>query len=231
MIAQSISELTNYEYNELYYNSADTLITGNFVYEICDLLNKCGINIQPTNVYDDTVANAVSKFQKSTSMTATGILNTNTLQAMILYSNEMSDVINDDENEEENTVDSLSDSPHYTSFFDNDNYKMHRRNHKDIKIVFGNKSITKTIKDVFMRSVTVEVDTSGNPISEVYEFVARDVKESDEISDINKYNGVEGTAPSDIQYNFSTIGVKTTSSNNSKDVWSDYLTNRPNFNS
>ena len=81
-----------------------------------------------------------------------------------------------------------------------------------IKIVFGNKSITKTIKDVFMRSVSVEVDTSGNPVSEVYEFIARDVKESDEINDITKYNGDEDGSSSDIkyQYDFSSIGVSNT---------------------
>ena len=44
MIAQTVPELTNYEYNELYYNSAGTLITGSYVYQVCDLLNKCGVD-------------------------------------------------------------------------------------------------------------------------------------------------------------------------------------------
>lgn len=209
MIAQSVPELTNYEYNELYYNSAGTPITGNFIYQICDLLDKCGISIQNTNTYDDTVAAAVGQFQQSVGMNVTGILTTSTLQAMIVYAEKMSDIVEGEDEANTGVVQLLSESPHYNSFFDDDNFKMHRRNHKDIKIVFGNKSITKTIKDVFMRSVSVEVDTSGNPISEIYEFIARDVTESDEIADINKYTDENSATSSDIQYyNYSAIGVE-----------------------
>ena len=96
MTAQSVSELTNYQYNELYYNSAGTLITGNFLYQVCDLLDKCGISIQPTNKYNYAVASAVSQFQQTVGMNATGILTTSTLQAMILYADKMSDIITDD---------------------------------------------------------------------------------------------------------------------------------------
>ncbi len=208
MTAQSIPELTNYEYSELSYNSAAPLITGSFIYTICDLLDKCYISIKPTDTYDYTMSTAVSQFQTMVHMTSTGILTTETLQAMILYADKISDTIENEEEGAETVVDDLTESPHYNAFFDDENYKMHRRNHKDIKIVFGNKSITKTIKDVFMRSVTVEVDTSGNPISEVYEFIARDVIESDEISDINKYTGADVvTSSSDIKYyDFSSIG-------------------------
>ena len=202
MIPQSIPELTNYEYNELSYNSASTLINGDFVSQVCQLLDKCGIEIDYTTTYDDTVANAVSQFQQIAGIDSTGILTTNTWQSMIIYSDKMSDTIEDDSEDNENYDETSSDSPHYNSFFDDDNYKMHRRNHKDIKIVFGNNSVVKTIKDVFMRSVTVEVDTSGNPISEIYEFIARDVTESDEISDVDKYTNEESLAPSDITYNF-----------------------------
>ena len=211
MIAQSIQELTNYEYNELSYNSAGILITGSFMYHICDLLNKCGIEIQPTNTYNETVENAVREFQQIVEMNNSGILNTNTLQAMIVYADRMSDTIGENTNTSEDSETKKSNSPHYNSFFEDNNYKIHRRNHKDIKIVFGNKSITKTIKDVFMRSVSVEVDTSGNPVSEVYEFIARDIKESDEINDITKYNGDEDGSSSDIKYsyNFSSINVDT----------------------
>lgn len=211
MIAQTIPELTNYEYNELYYNSAGTLITGSYIYQVCDLLDKCGISIQSTNVYDGTVADAVLQFQQAMGMNATGILTTNTLQAMIVYAKKMSDIITGEDEDNEGTVADISESPHYNSFFNDDKYKMHRRNHKDIKIVFGNKSITKTIKDVFMRSVTVEVDTSGNPVSEIYEFVARDVTESDEISDIGNYVDEESYTSSDIKYDFSSVNNKSSS--------------------
>ena len=46
-----------------------------------------------------------------------------------------------------------------------------------------------------MRSVTIEVDTSGNPISEIYEFIARDVIESDELYDSIKYTVDESSLP------------------------------------
>lgn len=202
MIPQSIPELTKYEYSELYYNSAGTLINGDFVNQVCQLLDKCGIEITYTTTYDNTVADAVSQFQQMVGMNSTGILTTNTLQAMIIYSNKMSDTVEDNSDNEEHSNDDSSTSPHYDSFFDDDNYKMHRRNRKDIRIVFGNNSVTKTIKDVFMRSVSVEVDTSGNPVSEIYEFIARDITESDEISDVDKYTSEESSASSDIKYNF-----------------------------
>ena len=207
MTAQTIPELTNNDYNELYYNSAGTLISGSFMYQVCDLINKCGIDLQATNTYDNTVENAVSKFQQTVGTSVTGIMTTSTLQAMILYADKIDDIVESEDDELDTYESDTSYSLHYNSFFNNDNYKMHRRNHKDIKIIFGNKSITKTIKDVFMRSVSVEVDTSGNPVSEVYEFIARDVKESDEISDIDKYIGEEEKSSSDIKYNFSSIGV------------------------
>lgn len=213
MTAQSIPELTNYEYNELSYNTAGTLITGDYIYEVCELINKCGIDIQPTNTYDYTVYNAVMQFQEMAGMTpadgkCSGILTTGTLQAMILYSKNINDVVESDDAEEDDIKEVESTSPHYNSFFEDDKLKIHRRNRKDIKIVFGNKSITKTIKDVFMRSVSVEVDTSGNPISEIYEFIARDIKESDEITDVNKYSGDEPTTSSDIPYDFTFIKPK-----------------------
>ena len=116
----------------------------------------------------------------------------NMISSLINSSNEnsTSDFADDDSVTTSESLDE-SNSPHYESFFSKDRYKTFRRNSKDIKIIFGNGSIVKTIKNVFMRSVNVEVDTSGNPISEVYEFIAQDVKESDEISDAMKYNEID----------------------------------------
>lgn len=203
MAAQTIPELTNYEYNELAYNSASPMIKGSFVLEVCSLLERCGFNIKSTDEYDNEVAGVVGQFQQITGMSVTGILTTSTYQAMILYADKnMSNEINDDSTGVSSDNLDESNSPHYESFFAQDRYKMFRRNRKDIKIIFGSGSITKTIKDVFMRSVSVEVDTSGNPISEMYEFIARDVKESDEISDAAKYTGVNEdiTTSSDVPY-------------------------------
>lgn len=203
MAVQTIPELTNGKYNELSYNSASDIIKGSFVTEVCSLLGRCGVDIKSTNEYDDTVANGVVQFQQVMGMATTGILTTAVWQAMLLYADKyMSDEISDDSTLTTSYNLDESDSPHYDSFFGDDRYKNFRKNHKDIKIIFGSGSITKTIKDVFMRSSSVEVDTSGNPISEIYEFIARDIKESDELSDSLKYNGDEVTTSSDIKYQY-----------------------------
>lgn len=195
--AQTVSELTSNEYNELCYNSAGDIIKGEYVSYVCFLLNKSGVRVSITSSYDDTVHAAVLEFQKSHNLPQTGNLNDNTFKHLIYYANEMSDSISDD-GDDLSAEDVLSELPHYDTYFGEDKYKIYRKNHKDIKIVFGNESIVKTIKDVFMLSVSVEVDTSGNPISEVYEFIARDVVESDEISDIEKYTIYEHSTSSEV---------------------------------
>lgn len=206
MAAQSIRELTNNAHNELRYNSAKPLIVGVFMTDVCDMLNKCGVIIDNTSTYDISVEKAVREFQKKAGLSETGVLNNDTWDAMLLASKQMSDIVIPDETVTEEEQEDTSNSPHYQSFFDDDNSKTNRKNHKDIVIQFGNKSITKTIKDVFMRSVTVEVDTSGNPIFEIYEFIARDIKESDEASDASRYTSdQDSSASSDIQYNFNFV--------------------------
>lgn len=203
MVKQTIPELTDYQYNELRYDSAGTPIVGAFMTTVCDMLNKVGANIGNINTYNETVETAVSQYQQKTGITVTGILTTDTWKSMLISAERMSDTVTDNEGLAENNTEESSSSPHYTSFFDTENYKAHRRNHKDIVIQFGNESVTKTIKDVFMRSVSVEVDTSGNPIFEVYEFIARDIKESDETNDSLKYTSEsEPSSSSDIKYNF-----------------------------
>lgn len=201
-VKQTIAELSNGLYNELRYDSSLDPVTGDFVKEICQMLNKCGANALSTIEYDDTVSQAVYDFQKKVGIKQTGILNDSTWQSMIYYASKMSDVVEDDSAAESPEDSSSNNSPHFNPFFNEDSFKLHRQNHKDIKIVLGDSSVVKTIKDVFMRSVSVEVDTSGNPISETYEFIARDVKESDEISDAAKYVGEESKSSSDIKYQF-----------------------------
>lgn len=202
-IYMTVPDLTGGRYSELRFNAAsDTPIEGEYISNVWALLGKCGIDIELSNVYDENMEAGVKQFQAKVNMSQTGILNNETLSAMIYYAYRMSDSIEDDGVTDSETDTQESKSPHYNSYFDDDKFKIHRLNHKDIKIVLGNHSVIKTLKDVFMRSVSVEVDTSGNPISEVYEFIARDVKESDELSDVTKYNGEEVTASSDIKYIF-----------------------------
>lgn len=203
-LPNSILELTSNYYSELRYDSASEMITGPFVEQIITLIEQCGVQFDSSNHdtgnYDEAVANAVKGFQVKVGLPETGILTDSVYQSMLYYEKRLSDIVYDESGEAVDKDTELSTSPHYTSFFRTDNFKQFRKNHQDIKIVFGDRSITKTIKDVHIRSVTVEVDTSGNPISEVYEFIARDVVESDEIADANKYIGVESMTPSDIKY-------------------------------
>ena len=84
MKAQSIPELTNYEYNELSYNTASAPIKGSFVKTVCKLINKCGITVHETDTFDDKLEKAVKAFQKKVNITPTGILTTAVLQSMIV---------------------------------------------------------------------------------------------------------------------------------------------------
>lgn len=207
----TISELTNYQYKELVYDSASsTQLQFDFISEVCRLLSlaipsESGDTefISERTVFDEELSQKLRVFQDITKITVNGILNDTTLQALIMYvENNFNDEIVDDSEEDtkdESLEDTTTNSPHYSSFFGDNKYKLYRRNRKDIEIVLGRGSVKKTIVDVFMRSVSVEIDTSGNPISEVYEFIARDIKESDEVSDYDKYDG-SPTSPSDIQY-------------------------------
>lgn len=208
MAKSTIQELTNNLYSELRYDSASNSIpAGSFVREVCETLVKCGIECPVKNSYDFEVSNAVSEFQKQYMGNGTGVLTNTTWQAMLLYIKKHNpDEIKDDSEYGDGNSEVLdaSDNPHYVSFFNMENFKTHRKNRKDIEIIFGSGTIRKTITDVFMRSSTIEVNTSGEPVAEVYEFIARDVKESDEVMDTYRHESIpQGIqAPSDIQYKF-----------------------------
>ena len=180
----------------------------NYIERLCIMLNALGYNIgnnnKNTRSYDTDVSAAVQRFQiEELHILSPSRSCTKSVYLEIFKSYLKTTTIDSDTNDEQ-TEDSHIPNPHYDSFFDNTRDKMHRRNHKDIRIVFGNSTITKRIVDVFMRSVSVEVDTSGNPISEIYEFVARDIVESDESTDANNYDGLiaPGKSSSDIKYIF-----------------------------
>lgn len=206
----TISELTSYQHKELKYDASNAAISYNFILEVRQYLNKAGISINTNStVYDLELSNKIKDFQSKVGLPANGILNTNTLQALVRYADKNSSniVTDDDENSTSSSDEDSNNNPHYNSFFDENNYKTFRKNRKDIKIVLGNNSNIKTIIDVFFRSQSVEYDTSGNPISEVYEFIAKDIKESDEINDLDKYTtSYEPTSSSDVQYIFDEIG-------------------------
>ena len=201
-IPQTILELTDKTYSELVYSQTQE-VTGVFINQIRRLLNKCDITVTNfSEVFDLDLEQAIQEFQKRMGLSQTGVLDDTTWQSMLWYANKYSDEVVDDTEESEEYYDNISNSPHFNSFFHEDNLKTYRRNHQDIKIVLGNNTVVKTIKDVIMRSVSVEVDTSGNPIYEVYEFIAKDVIESDEITDTNKYQQEEKTKTREEKYIF-----------------------------
>lgn len=167
--------------------------TGPYMLAIRDLINKASIDIynkysyDDISVYDEGVEQCVMEFQKNNGLTETGIIDDITLNALINVSNNLSDIIYS-ENTEDTTVDTTeNDDPHYDSFFSKSNTKDARKNNQDIIITLGNNTVTKTIHNVYMRGVSTEYDTSGNPISETYEFIGQDLTESDEVNDKDKY--------------------------------------------
>ena len=186
-IPQTILELTDKQYHELMYYQ-ESQITGTFINQVRRMLNKCDIRVTNfSDVFDLDLEQAIQEFQKKMNLAQTGVLNDATWQTMLWYADKYNDEIVSDESQLVQDYGEASLSPHFNSFFHEDNLKTYRRNHQDIKIILGNNTIVKTIKDVVMRSVSVEVDTSGNPIYEVYEFIAKDIIESDEVTDVDKY--------------------------------------------
>ncbi len=180
-------------------------------------LNKCNIKCENTGVYDKEMKQAIIDFQKQYmpdkfyyttakgAPTLPGEINDATVQRIFAEANLASPDDIPVETQDKNNVadeDVKSNSPHYTSFFDTDNTKQFRQNHKNIRIEIGSTGLVKTIYDVVMRGVGVEVDTSGNPISETYEFIARDITETDEANDADNYINNNGTSPSDVKYRF-----------------------------
>lgn len=202
----TIQELTGGNFNELSYNPSSE-ITGTFIDTVKTLLRKCDSTVNVTgSSYGLQMSQAIMEFQARVGgLQVSGILNNATWQTMIAYAEKYSDIIDGTAIDEDTGLTVGETSPHYDTFFDANNVKNHRRNGKDIKIVFGNNNITKTLKNVFMRSVSIEVDTSGNPISEVYEFVAQDVTETDEPMDANKYLGPESQLDLTINYTYGRV--------------------------
>lgn len=70
------------------------------------------------------------------------------------------------------------------SFFSEQRESVLRNGGYSIVMVIGDDhQYTKTITGVRMRSKTIQVDGSGNPIMETYEFIAKDLKENTEPTD------------------------------------------------
>lgn len=203
----TIYKLTNNKYRAIDQNATD--VPEDVIKNIMQLIRKIGCDTTNTDIRKNGTSfqKVIKNVQKTFRMLETGVLDDNLLHYIYQKSQELdSDEIDDDSEEEDQNYwdETLVGNPHYDPYFINNSSKDARRNHKDIIIAFGDGSNRKIIKDVFMRSESVQVDTSGNPISEVYTFVARDVKESDAEEDQNKYIGdtEKANASSDIKYEY-----------------------------
>lgn len=189
----TISENTGYQLSEISYNSSKDPIAFNFIMDVCDYLRQLGFWAKDSQrEYDYELSQAVLAFQAIEGLNATGTLNDATLKMLVRKAGDfMNNNIGGDSyggsDDYVSNTNSAVFGAHYGSFFAEGNYKTFRKNRGNIKIVLGDGTIVKTIRDVYIRSSSVQVDSSGNPISETYEFIARDVTESDEPNDINKY--------------------------------------------
>lgn len=211
----SIKDLTNGQYSTLSYNSSGDNYAGPLVNDIVRLIDRAGSDVTNTQVSSvgSTFKNIVMNYQKANNLPVTGIVDDDLLHDIYRRANEKSnnEIIDTSDFDSQYNASELESSvvadAHYDPFFLNNSGKVYRKNHKDIIISLGNGANTKTIKDVFMRSVSVQVDTSGNPVTEVYSFIARDVKESDAPEDVNKYIGdsEELSSSSDIKYSYDTL--------------------------
>ena len=203
--------------------------------EVINAIGKTGIDVKACNPYSNipnlAFDKAVKDFQKKVGLTPTGTIDKLTLLCLDnvvdstdpLKMQEKADTVSNYsktgvpqegiaaedyyqniENSEDENDNALYD-PHYEPYFLNTSSKDARRNRKDIVIVMGENGNVKRIKDVYMRSVSVEVDTSGKPVTEVYQFIARDVKESDASEDNNIYLDEIPEVSSDIKYNYDSL--------------------------
>lgn len=198
----TVSELTGYQQSEIKYSTLNILKNKYpFIKYMCQDLRKLGLyNGSDTVNYDPSVALAVKAFKiKYMGIKGDTIINDEFIQALKAEANNVANetIIPDNIGEEGDAYEDYaysSDSSgtnnsgaHYGQFFSEQNSKQFRQNKRDIRIVLGNGTVTKIIKEVYMRSVGTEVDASGNPIAETYEFIARDIIETDNPEDVNGY--------------------------------------------
>jgi hypothetical protein len=209
------------------FKSSGTNVSGDYINEIIKRISQTGIdtskygNSGKVNINFDKIVKA---YQKANNLKVNGTVTKDLIDHIMnkvkiehpdqieesdLLPQERadsSDSYYNSSEDEEDVEDKIYD-PHYEPFFLNESSKQPRRNRKDIIISLGNGAVIKRIKDVYMRSVATNFDTSGKPITEAYTFIARDIKESDASEDDNIYLGDEKTlqASSDIKYDFDNL--------------------------
>ena len=92
-MATTVKDFTD-DVSEIKYGDS-----GPYMLAIRDLINKAGIDIynkysyEDINLYDEGIEQCVMEFQKNNGLEETGIIDDNTLNALINVSNNLSDII------------------------------------------------------------------------------------------------------------------------------------------
>lgn len=135
--------------------------------------------------------NAVKSWQRSIGATATGWVSESNWNALFGDYDENKDTIDYDDTEDSKyykddniypggTPNKYSEQATERPFFNEQNGKQLRKANIDIQIKFGaNNSMNRTLKNVYMRSIGQQIGANGEPIYDLYEFVARDLIDSE----------------------------------------------------
>lgn len=173
--------------NVLYYNNSSNPYKGENVKLIQMQLCARGFltNSDVDGWFGIKTENAVKEFQSKNNLTVSGIINEATWNALFNGSgSEPTDntTNNNSSNSERTNNKIIYGSNNSQSFFNENNTELFRTNNNDITITYGNAYKYKVLKNVIFRSKTQQVNANGEPIADVYEFIARDLIESEENS-------------------------------------------------
>lgn len=130
------------------------------------------IDVSPEN---NGVLNQQKPGSTTNSSTSSSTSSTNQSSSSTTETNNYTNATDEESPESDAKYDgSEKHTPHFNEY----NSEQLRKTGFDIKISFGaNSSMNKTIKKVYMRSSSIEVDASGNPIYQTFDFIAQDLLE------------------------------------------------------
>lgn len=129
-----------------------------------------------TCFYDANYYSAVKKFQKAHGFQVNGVLTDEVIGSI----KEVYEAfLQGNEAVENGAVTTTVAAERTDTFFGAHRKELLRQNNNDIRIIIGEqKQHVKLLKDVHLRSKSVNFDASGQAISETYEFIAKDLIET-----------------------------------------------------
>ena len=164
-----------------YYNSSNPYIDDNVRKIQMQLAIRSYLsNSDVDSWFGPNTEKAVKEFQKNNALQVTGEVDKATWEKLFSIDIESDDSENSTETDTQYDTDITYGSNNYDSFFNENNNELFRKNNNDITITYGNGYKYKILKNVIFRSKTQQVNANGEPIADVYEFIARDLIESEE---------------------------------------------------